>query len=254
MPVGDPRGERAARPGEPARRAVGRGVGVAFAGTPLRHAEFVGMPLRREIEQLDRAALRDEAARFFGLDPARPVLLATGGSLGARRINRTMVESAAALTDAGWQVLHIAGAASDVDDPGLPDYRMVEYADRMDLALAIADSAVSRAGAATVSELAALGIPAVYVPYPVGNGEQRFNAADVVGAGGGILVDDADFTAGLGAARARPAPRRPRPRRGAWPPLRHPSAIATAPTAWSRSSTPRSAGVPATPRKARNVE
>ncbi len=100
-------------------------------------------------------------------------------------------------------MLHITGAASDVDDPGLPDYRMVEYADRMDLALAVADAAVSRAGAATVSELAALGIPAVYVPYPVGNGEQRFNAADVVGAGGGILVDDADFTARLGAARAR---------------------------------------------------
>ena len=44
-----------------------------------------------------------------------------------------------------------------------------------------------------MSELAALGIPAVYVPYPVGNGEQRFNAADVVAAGGGVLVDDADF-------------------------------------------------------------
>jgi UDP-N-acetylglucosamine--N-acetylmuramyl-(pentapeptide) pyrophosphoryl-undecaprenol N-acetylglucosamine transferase len=70
---------------------------------------------------------------------------------------------------------------------------MISYADRMDLALAIADVAVSRAGAATVSELAALGIPAVYVPYPVGNGEQRFNAAGVVEAGGGILVDDAEF-------------------------------------------------------------
>jgi UDP-N-acetylglucosamine--N-acetylmuramyl-(pentapeptide) pyrophosphoryl-undecaprenol N-acetylglucosamine transferase len=90
-------------------------------------------------------------------------------------------------------VLHVTGAKSDVEDPRLPDYRMVEYADRMDLALAIADAAVSRAGAATVSELAALGIPAVYVPYPVGNGEQRFNAADVVAAGGGILVDDAAF-------------------------------------------------------------
>jgi UDP-N-acetylglucosamine--N-acetylmuramyl-(pentapeptide) pyrophosphoryl-undecaprenol N-acetylglucosamine transferase len=52
---------------------------------------------------------------------------------------------------------------------------------------------VSRAGSATVSELSALGIPAVYVPYPVGNGEQRFNAADVVGVGGGVLVDDAAF-------------------------------------------------------------
>ena len=168
-------------------------VGVAFSGTPLAHAEVVGMPLRREIETLDRAALRDDAAAFFGLDASRPVLLATGGSLGARRINRTMAESAAAITGAGWQVLHIAGGSADVSDPGVDGYRMVEYADRMDLALAIADAAVSRAGAATVSELAALGIPAVYVPYPVGNGEQRFNAADVVGAGGGILVDDAEF-------------------------------------------------------------
>lgn len=169
-------------------------VGVVFSGTPLRHAEVVGMPLRREIEQLDRAALRGTAAEFFGLDPDRPVLLATGGSLGARRINRTMTASAAAVTAAGWQVLHITGANSDVSDPVIADYRMLEYADRMDLALSVADAAVSRAGAATVSELAALGIPSVLVPYPVGNGEQRFNAADVVAAGGAILVDDADFT------------------------------------------------------------
>ncbi len=170
-----------------------KAVGVAFEGTPLHGARLVGMPLRREIETLDRAALRDAAAAAFGLDPARPVLLATGGSLGARRINRTMVGSAATITDAGWQVLHLTGANSDVDDPGITGYRMFEYADRMDLALAIADVAVSRAGAATVSELAALGIPAIYVPYPVGNGEQRFNAAGVVAAGGGILVDDAEF-------------------------------------------------------------
>jgi len=168
-------------------------VGVAFPGTPLPHAEFVGMPLRREIETLDRAARRGEAAALFGLDAARPVLLVTGGSLGARRINRTSVDSADVLVGTGWQVLHVTGAKSEVSDPGIADYRMVEYADRMDLALAIADAAVSRAGAATVSELSALGIPAVYVPYPVGNGEQRFNAAGVVEAGGGVLVDDADF-------------------------------------------------------------
>src|SRR5690606_20427027 len=58
----------------------------------------------------------------------------------------------------------------------------------------LADAVVSRAGAATVSELSALGIPAVYVPYAVGNGEQRLNAAGVVKAGGSLLVDDATFT------------------------------------------------------------
>jgi len=168
-------------------------VGVAFHGTPLRHAEFVGMPLRPEIENLDRTAARAEALAFFGLDVDRPTLLVTGGSLGARRLNQTLVSSAEAIIAAGWQVLHITGEKSEVSDPELAHYRMIAYCDRMDLALSAADAAVSRAGAGTVSELAALGIPAVYIPYPVGNGEQRFNAADVVEAGGGILVDDAAF-------------------------------------------------------------
>lgn len=172
---------------------MSQNVGVAFAGTPLPHSRVVGMPLRHEIVQLDRAATKAKAQEFFGLDPALPTLLVTGGSLGARRINRTVVDSAATLTASGWQVLHITGTAAEVTDPAVPGYQMVAYCDRMDLALSVADAAVSRAGAATVSELCALGIPAVYVPYPVGNGEQRFNAADVVRAGGGILVDDAEF-------------------------------------------------------------
>lgn len=168
-------------------------VGVAFPDTRIRHARFVGMPLRPEIETLDRTASRPEALAFFGLSADRPTLLVTGGSLGARRLNGTVLDSAEALIGAGWQVLHITGEKSEVSDPGLDHYRMVGYCDRMDLALSTADFAVSRAGAATVSELSALGIPALYVPYPVGNGEQRFNAADVVRAGGGILVDDSDF-------------------------------------------------------------
>jgi len=94
----------------------------------------------------------------------------------------------------GWQVLHLAGERTEVADPGLPGYRMLPYADRMDLVLSAADLAVSRAGASTVSELSALGLPAVYVPYAVGNGEQRFNAAGVVAAGGALLVPDGDFT------------------------------------------------------------
>src|SRR5699024_4383706 len=64
----------------------------------------------------------------------------------------------------------------------------------MEQALACADVVVSRSGAGTVSELAALGIPAVYVPLPIGNGEQRLNARPVVSAGGGLLVADAELT------------------------------------------------------------
>lgn len=171
-------------------------VGVAFEGTRLPHARFVGMPLRVEIEQLDRAASRPEALAEFGLAGDRPTLLVTGGSLGARRLNGTIAERARELTAAGWQVLHIQGGRGELSDPGIEHYRLLDYCDRMDLAFAITDFAVARAGAATVSEFAALGIPAVYVPFPIGNGEQRFNAAGVVEAGGGILVDDAAFLPG----------------------------------------------------------
>lgn len=169
-------------------------VGVAFASTRLRHATLVGMPLRSEVERLDRHAERAAAIAYFALDPAKPTLLVTGGSSGARHINATVSASVALLLGAGWQVVHIAGEKSDIVDPGLAGYRLLPYCDRMELAIAVADLAVSRAGSATVSEFSATGVPAVYIPYPVGNGEQRFNAKDAVDAGGALLVADADFT------------------------------------------------------------
>jgi UDP-N-acetylglucosamine--N-acetylmuramyl-(pentapeptide) pyrophosphoryl-undecaprenol N-acetylglucosamine transferase len=171
-----------------------RFVGVTFASTRLSHARLVGFPLRREIEALDRLASRAEGAREFGLDPMRPVLLVTGGSSGAERINRTVSASVERILGAGWQVLHLSGGLRDaIPDPGLPGYRLVEYTDRMDLAIAASDLAVARAGSATVSEFSAVGLPAVFVPYPVGNGEQELNAADAVAAGGALVVADAGF-------------------------------------------------------------
>jgi UDP-N-acetylglucosamine--N-acetylmuramyl-(pentapeptide) pyrophosphoryl-undecaprenol N-acetylglucosamine transferase len=171
-----------------------KSVGVTFRSTKLRGGHLVGMPLRREIEQLDRAASRAEGIRYFGLDPNKPILLVTGGSLGARSINTTIATAIPDILGAGWQVLHIAGNKSTVEDPHLPGYSLVLYCDRMDLAIAVADLAIARSGAGTVSEFSAVGLPAVYVPYPVGNGEQRFNAQDTVAAGGALLVADAQFT------------------------------------------------------------
>lgn len=172
-----------------------RGAGTVFEGTPLRGSRVVGMPLRREIVDLDPAARRDAAAASFGLDPERPILLVFGGSLGARRLNEAFAAGWSAVTDAGWQILHAAGERNDVVDPGHPAYRIVPYLDRMDDAFAVADAIVSRAGAATVSEISALGIPAVYVPYAVGNGEQALNAASAVRAGAARMIPDAAFTA-----------------------------------------------------------
>jgi UDP-N-acetylglucosamine--N-acetylmuramyl-(pentapeptide) pyrophosphoryl-undecaprenol N-acetylglucosamine transferase len=85
-----------------------------------------------------------------------------------------------------------------MDADGLPlaakDYRQVEYVDGMELAYAAADVLLARSGAATVCEVAAVGVPAVLVPLPIGNGEQALNAAGLVAAGGALLVNDRDFT------------------------------------------------------------
>lgn len=170
-------------------------VGVAFRGTPLRHARFVGMPLRSEIERLDRAAVRGEAIAFFKLEESRPTLLVTGGSQGAKHLNETVLEAAAGIVAAGWQILHIVGERFELQQTELSHYHPLAYCDRMDLAFAATDLAVTRAGSATVSELTALCIPAAYVPLAFGNGEQRLNAAEAVRADAAILVENAAFNA-----------------------------------------------------------
>lgn len=200
--------EANARPGLANRigARMTRYVGVATPDVRLPHARYVGIPLRRSISTLDRAERRAEARAFFGLDPDRTTLLVFGGSQGARRLNQTMGEAAPSVLATGAQVLHARGRDQQVtlavatdrggDEPGsvAGRYHVVEYVDRMDLAYAAADLVVSRAGAMTCAELAAVGLPSVYVPFPIGNGEQRFNALPTVRAGGGLLVDDADFT------------------------------------------------------------
>lgn len=172
-------------------------VATTFSVTSLPHAQRIGMPLRREVATLDRAAVRSEALEHFGLQPDWPTVLVTGGSLGAQRLNDTFAARVEQLSRGGVQVLHVTGLGKEfVPEPttdGAP-YVVVPYADRMELAYAAADLVVARSGANTVCELTAVGLPAVYVPLPVGNGEQRVNAADVVAAGGGLLVDDADLT------------------------------------------------------------
>lgn len=171
-----------------------RFVGVAFAGTNLRNARVVGMPLSETLEALQPAELRHEALTFFGFDPDKPVLLVTGGSLGARTINDTVSTMVSEIHNCGWSVLHIVGARSELAEQVHPHYRVMKFCDRMDLAFSAGSLAIARAGSATVSELTALGIPAVYVPLPIGNGEQQQNALEVRDAGGAIIVDNSLFT------------------------------------------------------------
>jgi UDP-N-acetylglucosamine--N-acetylmuramyl-(pentapeptide) pyrophosphoryl-undecaprenol N-acetylglucosamine transferase len=172
-------------------------VATSFPDTRLRHGEYVGLPIRKLISDLDRDALRADALATFGLDQDRTTLLVTGGSQGARRLNDAVGGAQPALARAGLQVLHIKGPKGEVSvrpEVGDPPYVVLPYVDRMDLAYAAADLMVCRCGSNTVTEVSSLGIPAVYVPLPIGNGEQALNARAVVGAGGGLLVDDADLT------------------------------------------------------------
>ncbi len=184
-----------------ARAGVANKVGARFArdvlaavpGSGLADARVIGIPLRRQITELDRAGLRAQAREHFGLDPQAPVLLVFGGSQGARSLNEAVSAAVPALTAAGVWVLHAHGP-KNTPTVSAPGYVPVPYLERMDLAYAAADVALCRAGAMTVAEVATVGLPAVYVPLPHGNGEQELNARPVVDAGGGTLVRDADLT------------------------------------------------------------
>jgi UDP-N-acetylglucosamine--N-acetylmuramyl-(pentapeptide) pyrophosphoryl-undecaprenol N-acetylglucosamine transferase len=177
-------------------------VAVGFPEQPrqaesLRDARVVGVPLRTAITRLDRAQARPAALQHFGLRPDLPVLFVSGGSSGARTINLAVAAAARSITQAGIQVLHVQGGRNDpfeVPDGLAAPYRVVPYLSEMQLGYAAADLMLCRGGAITVAETTALGVPAIYVPYPHSNQEQKRNALPVVESGGGILVDNADLT------------------------------------------------------------
>lgn len=175
------------------------GVGLAAVPNSGLEGEVIGIPVRQSVLSLNVAATRAEAREFFGLKPDSKVLLVTGGSQGAASINNAMVAAADTLIAANISVLHAFGKKNSIT---LPDnvaasgnYVAVPYIERMDLALAAADMILCRSGAMTVAEVSAVGLPAVYVPLPHGNGEQALNAKPIVDAGGGEIIADADLTA-----------------------------------------------------------
>jgi UDP-N-acetylglucosamine--N-acetylmuramyl-(pentapeptide) pyrophosphoryl-undecaprenol N-acetylglucosamine transferase len=178
-----------------------REVYTSFPQTSLPHARCIGLPMRRGITDLDRAALRREARMSFELDPELPTLLVSGGSQGALRINTAVAGAWPELLGSGIQVLHVLGpknlvpsVARSVDQGSGAVYQPVAYVAQMEQAYAAADLMLARSGANTVLETAAVGLPAIFVPYPHGNGEQALNAELVVNVGGGILLADRDCT------------------------------------------------------------
>ena len=181
-------------------------VAAAVPGSGLPGAQVLGIPLRRSVTALDRAALRAAARERYGLPADGPVLLVFGGSQGARTLNSAVAAALPGLVEAGIAVLHAHGpaltpggghpgtAAPPAPGAALDLYRPLPYIEDMHLAYAAADAVLCRAGAMTVAEVSAVGLPAVYVPLPHGNGEQALNAEPVVAAGGGAMVTDAELT------------------------------------------------------------
>lgn len=171
-------------------------VATSFPNTKLRHGNYIGLPMRTSITTLSRRSLQKEAREFFGLKPELPTVLVTGGSQGARSINQAMELAAPHFASAGIQVVHSIGRLGQVEvAPSTIPYVVIPFIDRMDLAYSAADLIVCRAGANSVLETACVGLPGVYVPLPIGNGEQAQNADALVTAGGGLVINDEDFTA-----------------------------------------------------------
>ncbi len=178
-------------------------VAVSFPETqaylPQRaRVEVTGNPVRFGAKGIKAQA----ACRYFGLDARRPVLLILGGSQGSSAINRLCLAMWQSLPPQSWsaiQVLHVAGRAEKklVEEAyrrlGL-EARVYDFLMEMHWALAAATLAVSRAGATTIAEMAALRLPAVLIPYPYAGGHQRANARWLEGKGGAVVLEESGLT------------------------------------------------------------
>jgi UDP-N-acetylglucosamine--N-acetylmuramyl-(pentapeptide) pyrophosphoryl-undecaprenol N-acetylglucosamine transferase len=199
--------EQNAAPGLANRIAVrlGAQAAVSLPGTPLAGAVVTGNPVRASVVAVERHP-----------SPDRPLVAVFGGSLGARRIN----DAAVALYDrwrdrGGVAVRHVTGPAgheataaalaAQRRDGDAVAWTLLAYEDDMPSLYAAASIAVCRAGATTVAELAAAGVPSILVPLPGAPGDhQTRNAEALVAAGAAVLVPDAECTGARLAAELEP--------------------------------------------------
>jgi undecaprenyldiphospho-muramoylpentapeptide beta-N-acetylglucosaminyltransferase len=196
--------EQNAAPGA-ANRLVARfarAAAVSFEGTPLPRPVVTGNPVRAEITALADGHGRTAARAALSVEPQRRLVLVTGGSLGALRLNLATVAALGAWRGRGdLSIRHVVGrrdweriSAMAPGDLGALDYRALPYEDDMPTALAAADLAVCRSGSGTCFELATMGLPAVLVPSPVVTADQQTrNAERLVAAGAAVLVPDAEL-------------------------------------------------------------
>lgn len=162
----------------------------------LPNAETIGMPLKKDIAAINIEEARSAGYEHFALDKKKKTLLVFGGSQGAAKINTSLREVIGLLMSAGFQVIHAVGPNKSIEktSDNFADYHPVSYIERMDLAYAVADLVISRSGAMTVAEVTALGKPAIFIPFPSGNGEQSENIKTLVEQGAALTISDKELT------------------------------------------------------------
>ncbi len=192
------------RPGLVSRLLAKRAAvcAVAFEGSALPHAEVTGAPVRSELLALDRSAARDNARDELALPRDRFVVAVVCGSLGAAAVNDVVSAAVERLADrSDLAVFHAVGdrfltsAAPVRDGTSGILYRVIGYEQRMPQLYAAADLMVTRAGAGTIAELAAVGAPAIVVPWPgAAENHQLDNAKVLSDRGAAVLIEQVDFT------------------------------------------------------------
>ncbi|WP_066632680.1 undecaprenyldiphospho-muramoylpentapeptide beta-N-acetylglucosaminyltransferase [Labilibacter marinus] len=166
---------------------------------PAEKIILTGNPIRQNL--LEKVS-REEAAKYFGLDPNKKVVFVTGGSLGARTINQGIQTGYQKLVDEGIQLIWQTGKyyyeqiKSAV--PENDNIKIMAFVDRMEAAFSLADIVVSRAGASSISEIALLGKATIFVPSPnVSEDHQTKNAMALVKEDAALMVADKDVAANL---------------------------------------------------------
>ena len=170
-----------------------------ISGGRFTRATVTGLPLRQDIQMAAECAAnnwleaRSKAKQNLGWSLERPTLVILGGSQGSTFINGQIEKALPVLVAQGFQILHSVGGKNKLP-PSSKSYRAVPYIDDMVSAYLAADVLISRSGAVTCAEFAALGRSAIFIPLPLGNGEQAKNADFLVSASRAVVVSQANFS------------------------------------------------------------
>jgi UDP-N-acetylglucosamine--N-acetylmuramyl-(pentapeptide) pyrophosphoryl-undecaprenol N-acetylglucosamine transferase len=165
----------------------------------LSRALITGLPLRADVSTAlkesakDWVSARNRAKADLGFNEGAPVVVIFFGSQGSVALNKVIADALPTFKASGAQLLHAVGKANELPNTQ-PNYQPVSYIENMATAYLAADLIIARSGAVTCSEVNALGKYALFIPLPIGNGEQKVNARLVTEQSRGELVDQGEFT------------------------------------------------------------